>query len=495
MPLSRTPASKATNAGLKEQLDRLFNPRSVALIGASNKLGKWGFNTFSLLLSDKTRAVYPVNKNEAEVLGQKAYKTVLEVPQLVDMAIITVPFKDIPQAMADSIQKGIRAAIVISGGLAETGEEGAQVEQQVLDIARRAGIRFVGPNCMGLFDTSSGFNTVIFLPQVKRGHLALISQSGNSGQSIISLGTEAGLGFSKYVSSGNEADLHFEDFLAYVAEDEETKVILGYIEGLREGRRFFELAREITRRKPVVVVKAGRTSEGAGAARSHTAALAGSEVVGDAALKQAGVIRVDEIGELIDVAQLLLGQPLPRGRRVGVLTIGGGMAVMAADALANQRMELAPLSSTTIEKLDSLLSRRWSHGNPVDIGGDRFNYDCIRPLVEDAGVDAVLVIGPPPATRRFIEWFRVYAPWITNIDELRKLGEDRDLVELDKVKEMIVKFGKPVVFSSVGLNVTRQGEVYGKLEENYLVPYPTPERAAKALAHLARYSEYLNSRE
>jgi acyl-CoA synthetase (NDP forming) len=155
-------------------------------------------------------------------------------------------------------------------------------------------------------------------------------------------------------------------------------------------------------------------------------------------------------------------------------------------------MELAPLSSTTIEKLDSLLSRRWSRGNPVDLGGDRFNYDCIRPLVEDAGVDAVLVIGPPPTTRRFIEWFRVYAPWITNIDELRKLGEDQDLVELDKVKEMIVKLGKPIVFSSVGLNVTRQGEVYGKMEENYLVPYPTPERAAKALAHLAWYSEYLN---
>lgn len=244
---------------LKEQLDNLFKPRSVALIGASSTLGKWGFNILTLLLSDKGREIYAVNKHEAEVLGLKAYPSILEVPAPVDLAIITVPFQDVPTTMEECIRKGVKSAVVISGGLAESGEEGAKVQNQLVEVARRGGIRFVGPNCMGFFDTSSDFNTVIFLPPLRKGSVALISQSGNSGQSIITLGIERGLGFSKYVSSGNEADLHYEDYLEYMAQDDETRVILGYIEGLRGGQRFFELAKETTKKKPIVVIKAGRT--------------------------------------------------------------------------------------------------------------------------------------------------------------------------------------------------------------------------------------------
>jgi len=476
---------------LKEQLDNLFNPRSVALIGASSTLGKWGFNILTLLLGDKGREIYAVNKHEAEVLGLKAYPSILEVPAPVDLAIITVPFQDIPATMEECIRKGVKSAVVISGGLAESGEEGARAQNQLVEVARRGGIRFMGPNCMGFFDTSSDFNTVIFLPPLRKGPVALISQSGNSGQSIITSGVERGLGFSKYVSSGNEADLHYEDYLQYMAQDGETKVILGYIEGLREGLRFFELAREITKRKPIVVVKAGRTQAGAKAARSHTAALAGSDLISDAAFKQAGVIRVEEIGELIDVAQVLLGQPLPRGRRVGVLSIGGGMAVMAADSVIRQGMELASLSPATIEKLNSVLSRRWSHGNPIDMGGDRFNYNCLWPLIEDENIDAILVLGSPAATRRFLEWFSVHAPWMTNVDEMRKLSEAGELKELERLKEMRAKYGKPVIFCAMGIDIVKQGEVYRWLEQNYLVPYPTPERGAKALSHLVEYSEYL----
>jgi acyl-CoA synthetase (NDP forming) len=476
---------------LKEQLDSMFNPRSVALIGASGTFGKWGFNILSLLLSDKSRDIYAVNNKEAEVLGLKAYGSILDVPAAIDLAVITVPFQYVPAAMEDCIQKKVKGIVVISGGLAETGEEGAKVQAQIAEIAKRGGIRFTGPNCMGIFDTSSNFNTVIFLPPLRKGPVALISQSGNSGQSIIISGLEDGLGFSKYVSSGNEADLHYEDYLEYMAQDEGTKVILGYIEGLREGRRFFKLAKQITKEKPIVVVKSGRTQAGASAARSHTAALAGADVVSDAAFKQAGVIRVDEINELIDVALLLLGQPLPRGRRVGVLSIGGGMAVMTADIVEKQGLELAPLSPATIEKLDTVLSRRWSHRNPVDMGGDRFNYSCLWPLMEDENIDAILVIGSPAATRSFIEWFSIHAPWITNIKEMRKMAEDKDLEELNKVKEMMCKYGKPVIFCSMGVRIVKQGEVYKWMEQNYLIPFHTPERAAKALSHLVAYSEYL----
>lgn len=477
---------------LIQQLDDLFNPGAVAVIGASNTMGKWGYNIQCLLMSDKSREIYAVNKNEAEVIGRKAYPSVVDITDNVDLAIITVPFKDVPAAMEDCVRKRVKSVIIISGGLAETGEEGAEIERQAAEIGKRGGLRFIGPNCMGYFNTASGINTVIFLPPVTKGPVALISQSGNSGQSIITSASEMGLGFSKYVSSGNEADLRFEDYLDYMAQDDDTKLILGYVEGFREGKRFFKLAKEITKTKPIVIVKAGRTQDGARAARSHTATLAGSDEISDAALRQVGVIRVDEIDELIDVSLLLLGQPLPRGKRVGILSIGGGMAVMAADAVTEQGMELAIFSPATIERLDSLLSRRWSHGNPVDIGGDRFNYECLWPLLEDENVDAVLLISPT-ATRSFIDWFAVYAPWLTNLDNLRKVVEEQDLRELEKVKEMMVKHDKPVVFCSMGITVVREGKVYRYIEQNHLVPFATPHRAAKALARFIEYSEYLRS--
>ena len=308
---------------LKQQLDYLFNPRSVAVIGASNIFGKWGFNILGRLLSCKCdRQIYAINNKDPEVLGLKAYKSLVDVPGSVDLAVITVPFQDLHQAMHDCVQKGVKIAILISSGLAETGDEGARIEQEVVEIARQGGIRVVGPNCLGNFDAFSNFYTVPFLPKVKRGNVALISQSGNSSQSVLNHGLEMGLGFSKFISSGNEADLRLEDYLEYPAQDDKTDIILGYVKGLREGRRFLELAKRITRGKPVIIMKAGRSDVGAKAARSHSAALAGSDEVLNAAFKQCGVIRVEELTELIDVAVALLGQPLPRGRRIGVLADG-----------------------------------------------------------------------------------------------------------------------------------------------------------------------------
>jgi acyl-CoA synthetase (NDP forming) len=224
---------------LRQQLDHLFNPSSVALIGASNNVAKWGFHVLSLLIAKGGRPIYPINKNEGEVQGLKAYQSVNQVPGAVDLAVITVPFGEVPAAMRDCARKGVKVAVVIPGGFAETGNEGARTQREVVEIARRGGIRLVGPNGMGHFNTSADFFTVPYLPPVKKGPLALIAQSGNTSQSIVYLACEMGLGFSKYVSSGNEADLHFEDYMEYLGQDEETKIILGYIEGLKEGRRFF----------------------------------------------------------------------------------------------------------------------------------------------------------------------------------------------------------------------------------------------------------------
>jgi len=477
--------------GLKQQLDCLFDPRSVAVIGASNEMIKWGFNILNILLAKGGRKIYAVNRNGEDVQGLKAYPSISAVPGPVDVAVITIPFQYIPSTMKECIDKGVKAAVIISGGLAETGGEGAQVEREILEIARQGNIRFIGPNCMGNFNAFADFFTVPYLPPVRKGPLSLISQSGNTSQSLVHLAYEAGLGFSKYVSSGNEADLHFEDFLEYMAGDDSTEIILGYIEGLREGRRFFELAKEITKKKPIVIMKAGRTEAGARAARSHTASLAGADLVSEAALKQCGVIRVDEVTELVDVALTLLGQPLPRGRRVGVLSTGGGGAVMAADAMMRQGLELPALSPDTIDKLNTVFSRRWSHGNPIDNGGDPFDYASLWALMEDKNIDAAVIIGAAGVARNMAGWVHIPDTLGDAVQEWIDATEGNELAEVEKLMELVKKYQKPAVFCNLAIPTRRRGALYTKLEQNHTIPLPTPERAAKALAHLADYSEYL----
>jgi acyl-CoA synthetase (NDP forming) len=326
---------------------------------------------------------------------------------------------------------------------------------------------------------------------VRKGPLSLISQSGNTSQSIVYLAYEMGLGFSKYVSSGNEADLHFEDYLEYLARDNKTKIILGYVEGLREGRRFFELAKEITKKKPIVIMKAGRTEAGARAAQSHTASLAGSDLVSEAAFKQCGVIRVEEVSELVDVTLALLGQPLPRGRRVGVLSTGGGGAVMAADALMRQGLELPALSPATMDKLDSIFSRRWSHGNPVDNGGDPFDYASLWAMMEDKNTDAVLISGAAGVARNMAGWVSVPASMGDAVDQWIDASEADELVDVTRLMELMKTYQKPAVFCNLAIPTKKGGELYNKLEQSYDIPFLTPERAARALAHLVEYSEYL----
>ena len=483
---------------LKKQLEYLFNPKSVAVIGASSIFGKWGFNIMSRVLTcQDNRKVYAINKKGTVVMGLKAYRSLLEVPGAVEFAVITVPSQDIPAAMRECLEKNVKVVVIISGGLAESGEEGARVEQEVLAIAREGGIRFVGPNCLGHFDVHANFCTVPYAPKLRKGSVALISQSGNSSQTVLNYGLQMGLGFSKFVSSGNEADLHFEDYLEYLADDEKTEIILGYVEGFREGRRFLELARDITRRKPIVIMKGGRTDVGARAARSHSAALAGSDMVLDAAFRQCGVIRVNEITELVDVAVALLGQPLPRGKRVGVVAMGGGMAVMTADALRKEGLELPSLSPATMKRLDSILSPRWSHANPVDPGGDFVSYSCLWPMLEDENIDALILIGGFGMASSFSGWVGMPSSIKYKANHMARELENQEIVNLEKTIELMHRYPRPILFTTmVGGTVVRKGKIFRKLKRSYLNPYSTPEAAARVLAHLVEYSEYLNpSRE
>ncbi len=478
-----------------EQLEHLFNPRSVAVVGASNTFGKWGFDMINCVLEKAgERRVYPINDSVTEVMGLKSYGSVADVPEPVDFAVIVVPFRQVSSVMRDCVKKGVKAVVVITGGLSEASEEGAAIEKEIVNIARGGGIRFVGPNCLGHFSTASGFFTILNMGDVKRGPIGLVSQSGTLGGSMIEFGLSRDVGFSKFVASGNEADLHLEDYLEYLAQDEETRVITLYIEGLREGRRFFKLAKEITRRKPIVAMKSGETKAGTKAARSHTAALSGSQEVYDAAFGQSGVIRVREVSELFDVAGALLRQPLPRGRRVGILTQGGGIGVVASDVCERQGLEVAPLSAATMERLNDLLPSRWSHGNPIDTVAELYvTFPCLWAMMEDENIDVILMIGGIGITAGFPPLEKIPPSMRDTVSGFVKAKEEEELNNLDLAIERMDGYRKPLIIAmpSMLTALLTNTPAFNKLRENGIMVYPTPERAVRVMAHLAWYSEYL----
>jgi acyl-CoA synthetase (NDP forming) len=468
----------------------LFAPESVAVIGASNTRGSWGYGIMRHLLASDRRKVYPVNPTAKKILGIAAYDSVLDIPGAVDLAVIVVSAPRVSQVMQQCVQKGVKAALVVSGGFAETGKEGSQLEAELVKIAGEGGIRFIGPNSMGHVDTYSELCTLAWIGEITAGPVALLSQSGNVGHRVLHNGMSFGIGFSKFVSTGNEASLHLEDYLEYLAHDDKTKVITAYIEGLREGRRFLKIARETTLKKPIVVIKAGRTTESARAIKSHTATLAGSDAVYEAAFKQAGVIRVEDDDELCDVVTALLYQPLPRTNRVAILTIGGGLGVVAAEASEREGLEVAKLSPSTIEKLNALLPPRWSHGNPVDMAGISLAenptvFSALWALMEDKNVDAILLQAPVGLSSKRLS--ATFTP-----EEMRAFRE-RERSDLDLLRQRVPKHGKPILMVKPAVEFASDPEVFSLMRQERLPVYSTPRRAARVLNHLTWYKRYLDS--
>jgi acetyl-CoA synthetase (ADP-forming) len=466
----------------------LFTPSSVAVIGASNTLGSWGFDITRHLLTSRAYKVYLVNTTIPEVLGRKTYTSVTDIPGPVDLAVIAVPASKVIPVFRECARKEVKTAVVISGGFGETGEQGLILEAELVGIAQRAGIRFVGPNSLGHANTSLPITTIAQIEDIAPGPVALISQSGNMGARIIYNGMVSEIGFSKFISTGNEADLHLEDYLEYLAQDENTKIITAYIEGLREGRRFFQLAKKITTNKPIVAIKAGRTKRSAQAVRSHTATLAGSDAVYAAAFRQSGVIRVEDDDELCDVVAALLNQPLPRGNRIGILTIGGGMGVVAAEACEREGLEIAPLSPSTLKKLDAFLPPRWSHANPVDLAGISTTessaiFSSLWALMEDKNIDAILLQVP----------MAVNTSYLSNIFSTEEIGAFRKIEKrnLNMLRQKLKGYGKPV-FRVKTPNESGTGQ-WGSssLRREGILTYSNPRRVARVLHHLIWYADYL----
>ena len=466
----------------------LFAPDAVAVIGATNIPGTWGFGIIRHLFDSANRNIYLVNPTISEVLGIATYDSVVDVPGPVDLAVIAVPDSQVPRVLRECVQKGVKTAVIISAGFAETGEQGRALENELVEIARQGGIRFIGPNCMGHADTSSHLCTMAWAEKIPAGAIGVISQSGNYGEIIMRTGMASGIGFSKFISTGNEANLHMEDYLEYLAQDHDTSIITAYIEGLREGRRFFQLAKEITTRKPMIVIKAGGTKKSARAVRSHTGALAGSDEVYDAAFRQAGVIRVHDNDELCDMLMALLNQPLPRNNRVGILTIGGGLGVVAAEACELEGLEVAPLSPSTMEKLNTYLPSRWSHGNPVDTAGmiaakRQFLFASLLALMEDENVDATLLL--VPMVFNFERSSAFLGLKSKETIALQQIQKENFIMLKERAKE----YGKPLCL--VPLIIDEEAASF--LLKEGIPAYHNPQRAARVVRRLAWYSHYLDS--
>ena len=466
----------------------LFTPGSVALIGASDVPGSWGFNIMRCLLQSRASQIYPVNPSHPTIQGKPTVKSVLDIQDTVDLAVIAVPAQRVAPVLRDCVSKGIKAAVVISGGFSEVDDEGRALERELVDIARKGRLHFVGPNTMGHTNTHADFGILGFMGKVSPGPVGFAAQSGNMGSRIMQLVMNQGIGFSKFVCTGNEATVRLEDYLEYFSQDAESNIIAFYVEGLREARRFLRLAKETTIRKPIVVMKSGSTKGAMQAARSHTGALAGSDAVYAAAFKQAGVIRAESEDEMADVIAALAKQPLPKGARVAVLTMGGGFGVVSAEACEKEGLEMASLSSETIAKLDSMLPARWPHGNPVDLAGmdtmgEAIVLNCLSALVEDEGVDSILSL---VALHR-------HQPLKPGVAQLSDKGNtEARAANLRALSEKAKNLGKPVI--SVGALPPPLGEKSAADVpwEGFSI-YPSPQRAARVLRQLRWYRRYLDA--
>jgi acetyltransferase len=383
-------------------LDRIFNPRSIAVVGASEAEGSVGRILMqNLVQTGYEGKVYPVNLRRDDVLGLQAYPSVGNIPEKVDLAIIATPAKTVPKVVEECGKAGILGVIIISAGFREIGKKGQVLEKKLKALQEKYNLRIVGPNCLGIIRPNINLNATFTETQLQAGNIAFISQSGALGSAILDLAVSQNIGFSAFVSVGSMIDVDFGDLIDYFGTDLHTRSIIMYIEGITEARKFMSAARHFAKTKPLIVVKAGKFTESAKAAASHTGSLAGSDLVYDAAFKRAGIVRVDEISDLFNAAEVLGMQPLPQGPRLAIITNAGGPGVMAADAILARGGELAHLSENTIAQLNEILPPFWSRGNPIDLLGDADaeRYRTVLDLcLADNEVDGILIIYTPQAT-------------------------------------------------------------------------------------------------
>jgi acetyl coenzyme A synthetase (ADP forming)-like protein len=442
-----------------------FAPRGVAIVGASASPNKLSFGILrNMTLYGYTGQIAPVNPRADEILGLKCYPDIASVPDPLDLAVAVLPAPAIPDVLEACGQRGIKAVIIISGGFKEVGEGGAGLEQTCLEIARRYGMRLVGPNCVGTLDLYSGLDSTFINGVPAKGGISFVSQSGAVGGGVVDLLRGKKVGFSNFASLGNEADVTESDVIEYLAEDPNTRVIAVYVEMIRDGRRFIDVCRRVTLKKPVILLKAGRTNAGARAVSSHTGSLAGSQTAYQAAFAQSGVIEVEAVADLFDLAMALDFQPLPQGSRVALLTNAGGPAALASDSLAANGLQMADLSPETQAVLRQNLNPAAQVGNPVDMlgGAEPPEYALtLKAVLADPGVDMAIPILVPQAL-------------VDPVEVARQISLEANAQ------------GKPVVACLMG--EVSVGGARQVLHENHVPMYVYPESTGKVLGAMRRYS-------
>ncbi|BAY88227.1 MULTISPECIES: bifunctional acetate--CoA ligase family protein/GNAT family N-acetyltransferase [unclassified Tolypothrix] len=448
-------------------LDFIFAPRNVAVIGATEKQGSVGRTLlWNLISSPFGGTVFPVNPKRNSILGIKAYPTIFDVPEKVDLAVIATPAATVPRIIADCVKVGVKSAIILSAGFKEAGPEGIALEQQILQQARLGNMRIVGPNCLGVMSPQSGLNATFASAMARPGNVGFISQSGALCTAILDWSFRENVGFSAFVSLGSMLDVGWGDLIYYLGDDPHTKSIVIYMESVGDARSFLSAAREVALTKPIIVIKAGRTEAAAKAAASHTGALAGSDKVLDAAFRRCGVLRVNSISDLFDMAEVLAKQPRPKGPRLTILTNAGGPGVLATDALISSGGEVAPISEQTRTSLNEFLPAHWSHDNPVDILGDADPQRYTKALeiaAQDPNSDGLLVILTPQSMT----------------DPTATAEQLKHYVETSQQKSQPAK---PILASWMGGADVSDGEMI--LNRQSIPTYAYPDTAARVFSYM-----------
>ena len=479
------------------ELGSLFEPRTIAFFGASTNIFKWGFNILHTLIKRGFAGeIFPINPKGGDWFGRKVYPSLDEIGKPIDLAVIVVADNLVLETVKQCTKKKIPCGIIITAGFSETGPEGAQLEHEVVETARKGGMKLVGPNTMGVFSAyPSIMQALMGSMPLKPGGIGLIVQSGNLGSSISYRFLRRRIGISRLISSGNEADLTLEDFMEYLELDEKTTIICLYVEGLRQPRKFFEAARRISPKKPIILIKGGRTHRGAVAAMSHTGAMAGNDELFTSMCRQTGIIQVDTMDEMIDVTGALM-QPIPSGNRVAIITLGGGWGVLATDMCIQNGLSVNPLDPSLIKTLDKILPRYWSRGNPIDlVAPQRVSVitDTIIELMDHASADAVLLMGLGYMSLRAHGWLRsstVPTQAVKQSAEIM-LAEETKLFTL--IVELVEKYRRPIipVFDIMSFDIRMDNNPVDFLDHRGIMAYSAPDKAVFALARAVKYHQWV----
>ena len=482
----------------------LFYPESIAFIGASNQMGKWGHMLLTNTISGGYKGeVYLVNHKGGTIAGREVYRSVVEISGSIDLVVVSIPAAHVPGLIPEIARKGIRNMLLITSGFGETGSEGKILEKSLVTAAQKAGILILGPNTMGICNPHIHLYCTGSLVQPMAGSTAMVAQSGNMGTQLLAYAEDQGIGIRAFSGSGNEAMITIEDFLDGFEVDELSKIVMLYIECIKNGRRFFESARRVSRKKPIILLKGGQSGAGSRAAASHTGAMTSDIKVFDAVCKQAGIVKVEQPMELLDLTAAFSSLPLPEGNRVAIMTLGGGWGVVTADLCSAYDLVIPDLPPEMLARLDKILPAYWSRSNPVDIVGER-DFSIPMTIMEELlgwdGCDGVInlgIMGRRLFVNRMAKAIHEADPGysIEFLDGARQALQDFEDQYVVHITQLMEQYEKPVF----GVSLLKDGDdntVYRVEGAQYKgVFYETPERAVKAFARMVEYRHFLESQE